>query len=112
LSKYVIVDAVSQFKIKYCIEIEDSIEDGKILDHVEKQIKDENVLEFTQEHMGETVADYVVLNKDEAIEKFRSFAPYFSDWSAERISKLITPIDFDRKEYDRQEDLKWKKKLI
>ena len=108
MSKYVMVDAVSMFKMKYCIEVPDEIEDKDLLDHVEKQVSAGDTLEFTQRHMGETVENYTIVTKDEILEQFRSEEPYFASWEDEVFMRQVTPIGFDRKEYDKEAERKWR----
>ena len=107
MSKYVMVNAISMFNMKYCIEVPDEVEDKDLLDHVEKQVSAENTKEFTQRHMGETVSNYSIVTQDEILEEFRSEEPYFAEWPDERIMQMVTPIGFDRAEYEREEERKW-----
>ena len=107
MSKYVMVNAVSMFNMKYVIEVPDEIESCYLLDYVEKQVKAENTKEFTQRHMGETVSNYDVVTKQQILDAFRAEEPYFAEWSDERIMQMVTPIGFDREEYDREEERKW-----
>ena len=107
MSKYVMVNAVSMFNMKYVIEVPDEVEDKDLLDHVEKQVKAENTKEFTQRHMGETVSNYDVVTQQEIIDTFRNEEPYFAEWSDEKILQMVTPIGFDREEYYREEERKW-----
>lgn len=108
MSKYVMVNAVSMFNMKYCIEVPDEVEDKNLLDHVEKQVSAGDTLEFTQRHMGETVANYSVVTKDEILEEFRSEEPYFASWGDDQIMKQVTPIGFNRDEYDKEEERQWR----
>jgi len=108
MSKYVMVDAVSMFSMKYCIEVPDEMEDKDLLDHVEKQVSAGNTMEFTQRHMGETVSNYSIVTKNEIIEQFRSEEPYFASWGEELIMRQVTPIGFNRDEYDKEEERKWR----
>ena len=112
MSKYVMVNAISMFSMKYCVEVPDDIEPGKIFDHVEKQVKDENVKEFSQRHMGESVANYDVVTLEEACDIFRNEEPYFAEWSDEIIIKNnITPIGFDHEAYYEEEEKQWRKNM-
>ena len=108
MSKYVMVNAVSMFNMKYCIEVPDEVEDKDLLDHVEKQVSAGDTLEFTQRHMGETVSNYSVVTKDEILEEFRSEEPYFASWGDELIMRQVTPIGFNRDEYDKEEERQWR----
>ena len=108
MSKYVMVNAVSMFNMKYCVEVPDEVEDKDLLDHVEKQVSAGDTLEFTQRHMGETVSNYSVVTKDEILEEFRSEEPYFASWGDELIMRQVTPIGFNRDEYDKEEERQWR----
>ena len=108
MSKYVMVSAISMFRMKYCIEVPDEIEPEYLLDYVEKQVKAENTLEFSQRHMGETVSDYSIVTKNEILEQFRSEEPYFASWSDDMIMRQVTPIGFNREEYDKEEERQWR----
>jgi len=111
MSKYVMVNAVSMFNMTYCIEVPDEVEDKDMLDYVQKQVSAGDTLEFTQRHMGETVSNYSVVTKNEIIDHFRTEEPYFASWSDELIMKQVTPIGFDREEYDKEEERQWKKSM-
>jgi len=102
------VNAVSMFNMKYCVEVPDEVEDKDLLDHVEKQVSAGDTLEFTQRHMGETVSNYSVVTKDEILEEFRSEEPYFASWGDELIMRQVTPIGFNRDEYDKEEERQWR----
>ena len=108
MSKYVMVEAASIFKMKYCIEVPDEVEDKDLLDHVEKQVSAGDTLEFTQRHIGETVEDYTIVTKNEIIEQFRSEEPYFASWGEDLIMRQVTPIGFNRDEYDKEEERQWR----
>jgi len=108
MSKYVMVNAVSMFNMKYVIEVPDEVEDKDLLDHVEKQVSAGDTLEFTQRHMGETVSNYSIVTKNEIIEQFRTEEPYFASWGDELIMRQVTPIGFNRNEYDKEEERQWR----
>ena len=107
MSKYVMVNAVSMFNMKYVIEVPDEIEPCYLLDYVEKQVAAENTKEFTQRHMGETVSNYEVVTQQQILDAFRNEEPYFAEWPDEKIMQMVTPIGFDREEYYREEERKW-----
>lgn len=108
MSKYVMVNAVSMFNMKYVIEVPDEVEDKDLLDYVEKQVSAGDTLEFTQRHMGETVSNYSIVTKNEILEQFRSEEPYFAEWEDELIMRQVTPIGFNRDEYDKEEERQWR----
>ena len=111
MSKYVMVNAVSMFNMKYCIEVPDEVEDKDLLDYVEKQVSAGDTLEFTQRHMGETVANYSIVTKDVILEQFRSEEPYFASWGDDMIMRQVTPIGFNRDEYDKEEERQWRQNM-
>jgi hypothetical protein len=108
MSKYVMVNAISMFSMKYCVEVPDEMENKDLLDHVEKQVSAGDTLEFTQRHMGEKVSDYRVVTKDEILEEFRSEEPYFASWDDDMIMRQVTPAGFNREEYEQEEERQWR----
>ena len=108
MSKYVMVHTVSMFNMKYCLEVPDDVPPEKLFDYAEKQVSDENVKEFSQRHMGESVANYDVVTPQEICDQFRADQSYLSEWSDEQIMKSVTPIGFDINEYYEEEERQWR----
>jgi hypothetical protein len=128
MSKYVMVDTVSQFRMRYVVEVPDDVENPTwIRDDVENPIGRypctpeayasdsvtcEDVREFSQEHIGETIVSTREVSLEEAIAQWRKDnGGAFDVWSDELVVKnSITEIGFNREEYYETEEEKWVKK--
>ena len=119
MSKYVMVDAISQFRMRYVVEVPDDVEnpsEGKYPCTPEAYASDsvtcEDVREFSQEHLGETIVSTREVPLEEAIAQWRKDnGGAFDVWSDELVVKnSITEIGFNREEYYETEEEKWVKK--
>lgn len=86
MSKYVMVDAISQFRMRYVVEVPDDALCGPI-EYAEDSVTCEDTQEFTQKYLGETIIDSREITLEEAIEQFRREEPEFSGWTDDTIVK-------------------------
>lgn len=90
-NKYYVVTAISQYRMRYVIPVEDLMnEDGNVskvwaLDSVVM----EEVEEFSQEHIGETVIDVVEEDEETVLARFDEENGYLNDWTQEHKTKYI-----------------------
>ena len=119
MSKYVMVDTVSQFRMRYVVEVPDDVEipsEGKYPCTPEQYASDsvtcEDTREFSQEHLGETIVSTREVSLEEAIAQWRKDnGGAFDSWSDELVVKnSITEIGFNREEYYEAEEEKWVKR--
>ena len=118
MSKYVMVDTISQFRMRYVVEVPDDVENpiGRYPCTPESYASDsvvcEDVREFSQEHLGETIVSTREVSLEEAIAQWRKDnGDVFDAWSDELVVKnSITEIGFNSKEYYETEEEKWVKK--
>ena len=119
MSKYVMVDAISQFRMRYVVEVPDDVEnpsEGKYPCTPEEYASDsvtcEDTREFSQEHIGETIVSTREVSLEEAIAQWRKDnGAVFDSWSDDLVVKnSITEIGFNRKEYEAQEEERWRQK--
>lgn len=112
MSKYVMVDAISQFRMRYVVEVPDDVENCTPEQYASDSVVCEDVREFSQEHIGETIVSTREVSLEEAIAQWRKDnGGAFDSWSDELIVKnSITEIDFNRKEYYKAEEERWKNK--
>jgi len=91
MSKFVMVDCISTYRMRYCVELNDNDPKEWALDTVVM----EEAKEFSQEHLGEMITSHRVLSdKEEAIEMFREDNECLSDISEERLTEIgITLIE-------------------
>jgi len=102
MSKYVMVDAISQFRIRYVVEVPDDVEnpgEDKYPCTAETYAMDtvtcEEATEFSQHHLGETIISSREVTLEEALAQYRKDEPTLGEaWDDSVIIKnAITPID-------------------
>ena len=107
MSRYVLVDAISQFRMRYVVEVPDDCENPTDDDrypvtpetYASDVVVCEEAKEFTQEHLGETIVSTREVTLEEAVAQYRKDEPMFSVWSDELIIKNhVTPIGHNEKE--------------
>ena len=117
MSKYVMVDAISQFRMRYVVEVPDDVEnpsEGKYPCTPEQYASDtvvcEDTREFSQEHLGETIVSTREVSLEEAIAQWRKDnGAGYDVWGDELVIKnSITEIEFNRKKYEEQEEERWR----
>ena len=121
MSKYVLVNTVSQFRMRYVVEVPDDVgeeiyfKDGTRsfpctpIEYASDSVVCEDVREFSQEHIGETIFDAREITLQEAIDQYKEDNNYLSHWTDEQIIKsAITEVGFKIKEYYDEEEKAWK----
>jgi hypothetical protein len=121
MSKYVLVDTISQFRMRYVVEVPDDVENPKEeglypctpFEYASDSVTCEDVREFSQQHLGETIVSCRNVTLQEAIEQYRlDNEPICTEWSDEKINEAaITEIGFNREEYYEQEEREWRKTM-
>ena len=91
--KYVVVTAISQFKMRYVVpmsELQKENPDAPVdplwaLDGVTCNDYDE----FSQEHLGETIVDWQLEDEDHILHRFNTENDYLAAWSKEKKLDMI-----------------------
>lgn len=91
-SKYVVVTAISSFKIKYVIPTEElqklnestELDEARAREWAEECVIMEEVKDFSQKHIGETVIETDILDEDGILEMFDRENDYLSEWTREK----------------------------
>lgn len=88
MTKYAVVTTVSQFRLRYVIPM-DQLQNLNTQEFVELQwaedcVTCEEVKEFSQKHLGETIVDTVEMNEEEILELFDTDNAYLKDWPREQ----------------------------
>lgn len=85
---YVLVTTLSHFKIKYAIPVEEfeslGFSEPVDTEALARYIQSGAVKEFTQQHLGEVVADVVEYPQEDLLTIFDSDNHYLSGWSQEQ----------------------------
>jgi len=92
---YVVVTCISSYRMRYVMHKDDLPKKyGTAIEWAEDNVTQENCEEFSQEYMGEYIADTTTMNEDEILELFDKDNDYLRGWSkdykVEWIRKAIT----------------------
>ena len=123
MSKYVMVDTVSMFRMRYVVEVPDGIgkemifHDGtRSFPTTPEEYASDTVVcgeakEFTQEHIGENIVSTREVTLEEAIAQYRKDEPTIGEaWDDDLIIRnTITPIGWDENERIENESKAWYK---
>ncbi len=94
MTKYVIVTAISSFRIRYAIPVDElqslnpnvSVE-GREIEWANDCVVCGEVNEFSQEHVGETIIDSEIVDEKQILDRFDKENNYLSGWPVH--SKLV-----------------------
>lgn len=96
--KYAVVTAISTFRMRYVIPVEDlqalnpnveSLDDKTALEWAQDSVTCEEVVDFSQVHLGEQIVDTHILTEEEILELFDKDNDYLRDWDREKKLKTI-----------------------
>ena len=90
--KLVLVDTISQFRIRYVVEVEDDIDHAT--DEVVLKIDDIKFEEFSQQHLGNTIISHREISKEEYLKLFDQDNDYLKEWTEEQKLRFINKIDY------------------
>jgi hypothetical protein len=94
MKKLVMVDVLSQFRIRYCVEVEDNVDHA--LDEVTVSEFDSDFMEFSQQHLEPTVIlSHREITEEEYLKMFDSDNGYLKDWTKEQKLKFINKINYE-----------------
>lgn len=124
MSKYVMVDTISMFRMRYVVEVPDDVGEMRMVDGTrtfpitaEEYAKDsvtcEDVREFSQEHLDEVISSCREVTLEEAVAQWREDnGAIFSTWTDEFVAeKAITEVGFKRAEYEAEEERKYREAM-
>ena len=92
--KLVMLDVLHQFRLRYCVEVQDDIEHA--LDEVAARDSDVNFLEFSQKPLEPSVIlSHREITKEEYLKMFDEDNDYLKSWSDEQKLQFINKIDYE-----------------
>lgn len=95
MKKLVMVDCISQFLIRYAVEVEDDIDHA--LDEVHMREGDiDNFHEFSQKHLGFMTISHREINKEEYLRMFDKDNDYLKSWTEDQKLRFINSIDYNK----------------
>ena len=97
MTKYVMDTVISTFRNRYAIPV-DQLQslnpevpiEGMELEWAEDCVTCEEVEEFSQKHLGETIIDSELLDETQIIELFDKDNDYLKDWNKEQKLEYVT----------------------
>ena len=94
MKKLVMVDCLSQFRIRYCVEVEDDIDHA--LDEVVMEYSNFEFHEFSQEHLSPSPVfiSHREISKDEYLKMFDQDNDYLKSWPEEKKLGFINKINY------------------
>ena len=118
MSKYVMVEAVSMFRMRYVVEVPDDCENPSGMaclpvtpeDYAKDSVTCQDAKEFTQEHLDEVIVSAREVTLEEAVAQYRKDEPVLgAAWDDETIVKnAITPIGYSERQRLAEEEELWK----
>jgi hypothetical protein len=100
MSKYVLVETVLQYRMRYVIEVPDNHNEGEYPCTAEQWAADtvtsEEMKEFSQLYIGETILSTREIAKEEIIQLCDKDNDYLKTWTEEQKMNLVTPIGYRR----------------
>jgi len=91
MSKIVMVDTISSFRVRYAIRLEDHEPAYYALDTVVfEEHNPDKLKEFSQEHLGYHISNHRVIDEEEYLRIFDEDNDYLKEWSRERKLALIS----------------------
>lgn len=91
--KYVLVDTVSMFRIRYAVGVPDDLPDDEALTWAKDSVTCEEVEEFSQYHIGESISDASILTKESLLSQFNKDNDYLTNWPEDKKLQYVKMID-------------------
>jgi len=91
--KYVLVDTISTFRIRYAVAVPDDTPDDEALIWAKDSVTCEECEEFSQYHIGESISDANILTKESLLSQFDKDNDYFTDWPEEKKLQYVKVIN-------------------
>lgn len=93
MKKLVLVDVISQFRIRYVLEAKGDIDHA--LDEV---VCNDDLKEFSQKHLGHVILSHREINSDEYIKIFDEDNDYLKTWTSDQKLAYINKINYGENE--------------
>jgi hypothetical protein len=99
MSKYILVDAISQFRMRYVIEVPDNHNDGEYPCTAESWAMDtvtmQEAKEFSQEWLGETIVSAHEITNEKIITLCDVDNEYCKSWDREKkMEVFVTEVGY------------------
>jgi hypothetical protein len=106
MKKYILVDAISSFRIRYAVAVPADFDDEKAKEWAGDSVTCEDVEEFSQEHIGEQISSMRTLSEEELLAQFVEDNDYLQSWSDDMKLRCVCVLDKDGNIVSGQDSLK------
>jgi hypothetical protein len=101
MSKFVLVDTILQYRMRYIIEVPDNHNDNAYPCSAEQWAADtvtsEEMKEFSQLYLGETITSTREIAKEEIVPMCDKENEYCQSWDDEKkLDVFVTPVGYTR----------------
>ena len=90
--KYVLVDTISTFRIRYAVAVPESLSDNEAISWAKDSVTCEEVEEFSQYHIGESISDATILDKESLLSQFDKDNDYFTNWPEDKKLQYVKTL--------------------
>jgi hypothetical protein len=98
MSKFVLVETLSQYRMRYVIEVPDDHNERECpctaIQWAEDTVTMQEMKEFSQKWIGETILSSREVSKKEVISLCDEDNDYLKSWTKEQKMNLVTPIGY------------------
>lgn len=103
MSKYVLVETLSQYRMRYVIEVPDNHDEGEFPCTANQWAEDtvtcEEMKEFSQKWLGETIIDSREVNREQILEMCKVDNDYATWDDDKKMQVFVTPIGYKPENY-------------
>jgi hypothetical protein len=92
MKKLVLVDCISQHRIRYVVEVENDIDYA--LDEVVANEYNADFKEFSQEHLGQVIVSHREITEEEYLKIYDQDNDYLKSWTPEQKLNFINKINY------------------
>jgi hypothetical protein len=92
MKKLVLVDTISQHRIRFVVEVEDDIDHA--LDEIVCEEGNLDFKEFSQEHLGQVIVSHREISREEYLVIFDKDNDYLTQWTEEQKFKFVNKINY------------------
>ena len=92
MKKLVMVDCISQHRVRYVVEVEDDIDHA--LDEILTREGDSDFREFSQKWLGQAFISHREITKEEYLKVFNEDNDYLQPWSEDQKLMFINKINY------------------
>ena len=91
--KYVLVDAISMFRMRYAVAVPEELSDAQAMEWAGDSVTCEDAEEFSQASLGETISSYRVCSQEELLKQFDQDNDYLQSWDVDKKLGCVLVLD-------------------